>query len=113
MADEHSADTLVSLAHVKSTQDWDWAGSEREFLRAIKLDPRHPTAHHWYAVSCLAPMARLDEALEEMLIAQALDPVSSIIARDLARVHFYRRDFEAALEQSDHTVELNPHCSPP
>ena len=44
--------------------------------------------------------------------AQALDPVSPIIARDLAVVHFNRRDFEAALEQCDHTIELNPHFSP-
>lgn len=112
MANEHSADTHVSLAHVKSTQDWDWAGAEQEFLRAINLDPRHSTAHHWYGISCLAPTSRLDEALETMLIAQSLDPVSSIIARDLAMIHLYRRDFEAALEQIDHTVELNPHFSP-
>ena len=46
------------------------------------------------------------------LLAQALDPISSIIARDLARVHYYRQDFEAALEQCDHTIELNPHFSP-
>ena len=63
-------------------------------------------------MSCLMPMGRLDEALEEISRAQSLDPVSSIIARDLAVVHFYRRDFEAALEQCDHTIELNPHFSP-
>ena len=45
-------------------------------------------------------------------MAQSLDPVSSIVARDLAIVHLYRRDFEAALEQCDHTIELNPHFSP-
>ena len=41
-----------------------------------------------------------------------LDPVSSIVARDLAVIHFYRRDFETALEQCDHTIELNPHFAP-
>jgi serine/threonine-protein kinase len=51
-------------------------------------------------------------ALEEMRLAQSLDPVSSIVARDLAVVHAYRRDYEAALEQCDHAVELNPHFSP-
>lgn len=112
IADEHSADSHCSLAHVKSTQDWDWSGAEQEFLRAINLDPQNPTAHHWYGISCLAPMTRLDQALEQLLIAQSLDPVSGIIARDLAMIHLYRRDFEAALEQIDHTVELNPHFSP-
>ena len=109
LQDELSAEAHTSLAHVKSTQEWDWAGAESEFLRAISLDSRYPTAHHWYATSCLAPQGRLDEALEQILIAQALDPISSIIARDVAAIHYLRRDLSAALEQCDHTVELNPH----
>jgi TolB-like protein/Flp pilus assembly protein TadD len=112
MLDERSAEAHTSLAHVKSTQDWDWVGSEREFQRAIACNPRYATAHHWYAMSCLAPLGRLDEARDEMLLAQSLDPVSSIVARDLAVIHFYRRDFETALEQCDHTIELNPHFAP-
>ena len=112
LQDEHSAEAHTSLAHVKSTQDWDWLGAEQEFQRALGLDPRYPTAHHWYAISCLAPMGRLDDARDEILLAQALDPISSIIARDVARVHYYRQDYEAALEQCDHTIELNPHFSP-
>ena len=95
MLDGNSAEARTSLAHVKATQDWDWHGAEREFQMAIGLDPRYATAHHWYAMSCLVPMGRLDEALEEMRIAQSLDPVSSIVARDLALIHAYRRDFEA------------------
>jgi serine/threonine-protein kinase len=63
-------------------------------------------------MSCLVPLARLDEALEEMRIAQSLDPVSSIVARDLALIYAYRRDYDMALEQCDHTIELNPHFSP-
>ena len=112
LQDENSAEAHTSLAHAKCTQDWDWRGAEREFQRAIALDPRYPTAHHWYALSCLAPVGRLDEALAEMSVAQALDPISSIIARDLARIHYYRQDFEAALEQCDHAIELNPHFTP-
>lgn len=112
MLDGQSAEAHTSLAHVKSTQDWDWHGAEREFQRALSLDPRYPTAHHWYAMSCLVPMARLDEARDQMQLAQSLDPVAAIIARDLTMVHYYRRDFEAALDQCDHTIELNPHFSP-
>jgi serine/threonine-protein kinase len=110
--DEHSTEAHTSLAHVRATQDWDWLGAEGEFQRAIALDPRYPTAHHWYAMSCLAPLGRLEEALQEILTAQALDPISSIIARDVARIHYYKRDYEAALEQCDHTIELNPHFPP-
>ncbi len=112
LQDENSVEAHTSLAHVKATQDWDWLGAEQEFRRALQLDPRYSSAHHWYAVSCLGPMARLDEALEEMHLAQALDPISSIIARDLAVIHYYRRELDEALEQCDHTIELNPHFSP-
>ena len=112
LQDENSAEAHTSLAHVKATQDWDWLGAEREYQRALALDPRYPTAHHWYAMSCLAPLGRLDEALEEILLAQALDPISSIIARDVARIHYYTQDYEAALDQCDHSIELNPHFPP-
>ena len=111
LLNEESAEAHTSLAHVKAAQDWDWAGAEQEFRRAINLDPRHSTAHHWYAMSCLTPLGRLSEALEELLLAQALDPVSSIISRDIASIHYYLRDFEMALEQCDHTIEQNPHFS--
>ena len=107
--DDDSAEAHVSLAHVKSTQDWDFLGAEREFQRAISLAPRYATAHHWYAVSCLAPLGRLDDALQEIMLAHAIDPISSIISRDVATSHYYRRDFEAALEQCDRTIEQNPH----
>lgn len=112
MLDGSSAEGRTSFAHVKATQDWDWHGAEREFQMAISFDPRYATAHHWYAMSCLVPLGRLDDALEEMRIAQSLDPVSSIVARDLALIHAYRREFDLALEQCDHAIELNPHFSP-
>jgi serine/threonine-protein kinase len=112
MLDGHSAEAHTSMAHVHATQDWDWSGAEREFQQAIQLNPRYPTAHHWYAMSSLVPLGRLDEALEQILLAQSLDPVSSIIARDVAVIYAYRRDFEAALEQCDQTIELNPHFAP-
>ena len=112
MLDNNSAEAHTSLAHAKATQDWDWKGAEREFLAAIALDPRYATARHWYTTSCLTPLGRMDEALEQILLASALDPVSSIIARDVAVTYYYRKEFDLALEQCDHTIELNPHFSP-
>ena len=112
MLDGFSAEAHTSLAHVRATQDWDWSGAQREYQRAIQLNPRYATGRHWYAMSCLVPMGGLDEALAEMLLAQSLDPISSIIARDAAVIHYYRRDLDAALEQCDHTIELNPHFAP-
>ena len=112
MLDDECSEAHATLGHVKATQEWDWEGTEREFRRAIELNPKYAEGRHWYAVSCLTPLGRLDEALEELLTAQSEDPVSSIIARDIALNHYYRRDFEAALLQCDYTIEQNPHFSP-
>jgi len=111
LLDDELAEGHTSLAHVKATQDWDWHGAELEYRRAIALDPRLATAHHWYSVSCLVPLGRLDDALQEVQFAQTLDPVSKIISRDTARVYYYRREFEAALEECDRTIERDPYFS--
>src|SRR3984893_5266519 len=63
-------------------------------------------------MSSLAPLGKLDQACAEMMLGQELEPISSIIARDLARIYYYKQDYEAALEQCDHTMELNPHFPP-
>jgi tetratricopeptide (TPR) repeat protein len=112
LLDDSSVEAHTSLAHVKATQDWDWQGSEQAFQRALALDPRYSTAHHWFAISCLVPMGRLDEALEELGLAQAADPISPIVSRDLAKIHYFQGDFETALECCDHTIEQHPYFSP-
>ena len=109
MLDPTSAEAHTSLAHAKATQDWDWQGAEQGFRRAIALDPRYATAPHWYSTTVLVPTGRLDESVSRMLVAQSLDPVSAIIARDLATMYYYKRDFDSALERCDNAIELNPH----
>jgi serine/threonine-protein kinase len=109
MLDDQSAEARTSLAHAKARAHWSWTEAELEFQRAIKLDPGYATSHHWYARCCLVPLGRLDEARDEVLLAQSLDPVSSIIAREVASIHYYRRDFESALAYCDQAIELNPH----
>jgi tetratricopeptide (TPR) repeat protein len=109
MLDAESAQARTSLAHAKARAQWNWHEAALEFQRAIRLDPGYATSHHWYARCCLVPMGRLDEAREAVLLAQSLDPVSSIIAREVASIHYYRRDFENALAYCDQAIELNPH----
>lgn len=112
MLDPSSAEAHTSLAHAKATQDWDWQGAEQAFRRAMALDPRYATAPHWYSTTVLVPTGRLDEAVSRMLVAQALDPVSAIIARDVAVMYYYKRDFDSALERCDNAIELGPHFPP-
>jgi len=47
--DDTIAEAHTSMARVLATYDWDWAGAEKEYQRAIELDPRYPTAHIWYS----------------------------------------------------------------
>jgi serine/threonine-protein kinase len=108
LLDDESSEAHASLAHLRATQDWDWSGAESEFLKAISLNPQNPVAHLWYGASCLSSLGRLDEALSELKLAQALNPVSSIISRNIALIHYYQRNLDLALQHSDLTIEQNP-----
>jgi tetratricopeptide (TPR) repeat protein len=109
MLDGESAHARTSLAHAKARAHWNWLEAALDFQHAIRLDPTYATSHHWYARCCLVPLGRLDEARDEVLLAHSLDPVSSIIAREVASIHYYRRDYEGALAHCDQAIELNPH----
>ena len=79
--DDHSSEAHASLAFVSFNGMWDIATADREFRRAIELDPKNGTAHHWYATT-LATLSRYPEAIAEIERAQALDPTSKSILAD-------------------------------
>jgi tetratricopeptide (TPR) repeat protein len=106
--DSTLAEAHTSLGHVTATYDWDWELAEREFELALELKEYYPTVHHWYAITCLMPLRRLDEALLEIERAQALDAVSVSIARDAGVVFFCRREYDRAMAQALRTLELDP-----
>jgi len=106
--DESLAEAHTSLASIKAVTDWDWQGAENEYRRAIELNPKYPTAHHWYAAQLLL-QGRLDQALQEIKKAQQLDPLSLGINKDFAVILLYARDYDKALEQCRKTLEIDPH----
>ncbi len=73
--DEKMAEAHTLLADYRYLFDWDWPGAEREFRRAIELNPNYPTGHQWYA-NYLSLSRRSPEALREILSAQKLDPLN-------------------------------------
>jgi serine/threonine protein kinase/Tfp pilus assembly protein PilF len=105
--DDSLAEAHTSLASIKAVTDWDWQGAENEYRRAIELNPRYATAHHWYAAQLLL-QGRLDQALQEIKIAQQLDPLSLGINKDFAVILLYARDYDKALEQCRKTLEIEP-----
>lgn len=83
--DPNSSEAHNSLAFISLNSLWDAPTAEREFQRAIELDPKNPVAHHWYA-TCLSTLERYPEALAQIEEAQALDPNSSSILADKGRI---------------------------
>jgi len=102
------AEPHVSLAHVLMYYDRDWAGAEREFKKAIELNPRYATAHHWYAIY-LSIVGRQDEALAEIKRAQELDPLSLAINVWVGWIQAYSGQTDQALDQVLKTKEMDPN----
>jgi tetratricopeptide (TPR) repeat protein len=106
--DDTSAEVHVSLAYVSFNYDYDWAGAERGFQRAIELDPKYATAQHWYGLlkSALGDHAGSLELLRE---AQRVEPLSPIIAANVARIEYYGGRYEEALEGHRKALLLDPN----
>ena len=98
----------TSMAIVAQNFDWDWATAEKEYRRAIELDPNYATAHHWHA-EFLALMGRFDEAFVEIERARQLDPLSLIVAADHGVILYYSRQYDRAIEQFRAVLEMDPH----
>ncbi|HEX4900926.1 MAG TPA: protein kinase [Pyrinomonadaceae bacterium] len=106
--DDTLAEPHVSLAHVKYYYDRDWATAEREYKRAIELNPNYPTAHQWYAVYLMSA-GRFDEAVAKNRRAQELDPLSLPINMTLGWVLFNARQYDQSAEQLRKTLEMDPN----
>jgi TolB-like protein/DNA-binding winged helix-turn-helix (wHTH) protein/Tfp pilus assembly protein PilF len=98
----------TSLAFSLDVFDWDWQSAEKEFRRAIELNPGYATAHHWYAWH-LSEMGRNSEAIAEMRKAENLDPLSLIISADVAEILLVAHLNDEAIAQSRKTVDMDPN----
>jgi Tfp pilus assembly protein PilF len=94
--DDASAEAHTDLAFTTLYWKWDWPGAEREFKRAIALDPNNAHAHHWYATSLLS-VHRAPDALVQIDRAQKLDPSSMAILADKGFILYYAGQQEAGL----------------
>jgi serine/threonine-protein kinase len=106
--DDTLAEAHTSLAFVKVQYDWDWAGAEDEYRRALALNPNYATAHQWYS-EYLTAMGRHDEALAEIRRAQEIDPLSLIIRAVAGRALYYARRYDEAIDQCRQTLAMDPN----
>ena len=106
--DESLAHAHTTLAAILFYGDWDWEGADREFNRALTLNPNDAEAHRMYAVF-LAAMTRFEQADGEIRITQALDPLSAY--NDVAGgwTLYCARKYEQAAQQCQKALELEPN----
>ena len=105
--DPRLAEGHVSLAAVIEAYDWDWAAAEREYRRALELNPALPSAHLWYGMF-LRDQERLQEAMPELRRAAQLEPFSALTNVNLAHGLMVSGNYAAALEQSLRAAEMAP-----
>ena len=98
----------VALGDIKLWLDWDWPAAEREFKEGIALNSGSALAHSQYAMF-LAPMGRLNDAIDELKLAQSLDSLSPIINTDLGWCLLYAGQTGDAIRQFRSTLELDPN----
>lgn len=101
----------TSLAFTAFVHDWDWPEAQARFDRALSINPQYAAAHHWYA-ELLNEMGRFDEALAEIRVAQALDPMSILINRDIAWHYFCQARYSEAVAQLRQTLTMYPDYAP-
>jgi DNA-binding winged helix-turn-helix (wHTH) protein/TolB-like protein/Flp pilus assembly protein TadD len=106
--DSDLAEAHTTLAYALANYDWNFAEAEREYRRAIELNPNYATAHQWYA-EFLSAMRRFDEARAEIRRAEELDPLSPIIQSIAGLILYHTRDFDAAIAQYQKTVNNQPN----
>ncbi len=105
--DESLAEPHATLGYLKTLYEWDWPGADREFKRAIELQPAYGTAHHWYAYYFIT-VGDAVHAIAEIERAREIDPLSQVINAEVGYFYLTVRDYPRALEEIRKTIDLDP-----
>ncbi len=105
--DKTLAEAYTSLAWAKWCFNHDWDGAEKDYRRAIKLNPGYSTARNWYS-DLLAGCGRFEEALEQIKIAQNLDPLAPIVYAVHGLILYFMRNYSAGYYEAAKALELQP-----
>jgi eukaryotic-like serine/threonine-protein kinase len=108
--DDTLAQAHATLGLTHEMYDWDFPAAEKEFRRAIELDPKYPTAHHWYGL-LLSALGRPEESIAEAGRAYEVDPLSPIISNLRAAVSYNARLYDQSIEAARKTIELDKNFS--
>jgi TolB-like protein len=106
--DGEIVEAVTTLAGLKARYEWDFAGAEAEFKRAIRINPSYPLSHFGYCL-LLSCLGRHEESIAENRKALELDPLSSMMSANLADRLIYARKFDQATEVAKKGLELDPY----
>lgn len=106
--DDTVAESHIGLADYKMYYEWDWAGAEREFQRALELNPGYAEGHSQYLMYLIA-VGRPEEAIVAGTRAQDLDPVSPMLGTNLGFAYYYARKYGDAIEQCRRVLAMDPN----
>jgi TolB-like protein/tetratricopeptide (TPR) repeat protein len=106
--DDTLAEAHTTLALAIWYYDFDFSQANREFQRAIELNPNYATGHQQYGNNTLSALGRFDEAIAEGKRAVELDPLSLVINADLGMNYYYARRYDEAIKQLRKTLEMDP-----
>ncbi|MBL8124610.1 MAG: winged helix-turn-helix domain-containing protein [Blastocatellia bacterium] len=105
--DDTIGEAYASMAINKCYYDWNFAGAESDYRKAVELSPNDATSHHWYA-EFLSMQGRFDESYAEYEKALSLDPLSLPIRTDMAFSRYYSRDYDKAIELLNLARQIDP-----
>jgi len=108
MLDPRLAEAHTALGLVRSHYNFDLPAAQKEFLKAIELNPNYTNAHLFYSGGFLTPMGRHQEAIAEMNKALELDPFSSPLNNYMGMAYLFAGDYEKSLQQLQRTIDLDP-----
>ncbi len=104
--DDALVEAHATMLRIRSQYEWDWAGAEKEYRRALELNPNYPMTRIYY-MSYLVPAGRAEEAVASVKRAQELDPLSLVANAVVARALFFAGRYDEAIEASQKTLELD------
>ena len=98
----------ISLGDVKALYDWDWEGARREYETALQINPSDAVAHFSHSLLYLAPLGRIDEAIQEMQRARDLDPLNVVFHTYLGMLFYFAGRYDEAVTQLRNTIGMAP-----
>ena len=105
--DQNLAEAHAALAFTLHRYDWNWADSEKEFMRAIELDPQNATFHTWFS-ELLGSLGRTQEAQAHSNRARVIDPLSVQGVRQIAHAYVENKQYDKVTEYYSKAIELQP-----